>query len=157
MGADVRKQDLCGHRFDDGLAGSGALELAGVLRHHYRNGVLLARGHEPVRQPLGEIRVVERLPGLVDDDDGGAAILDLALDPAKEIGEDRHAFFLGLAVENAGEIEPDDIAFERERVFQRLPEDPAIAALFGPLEQTLVQIAAIVGGDKERCEIPPVP
>ena len=85
MGADVREQDLRRHRLDDGLAGPRALELARVLRHHHRDGVLLARGHQPVRQPFGEIRVVERLPGLVDHDDGGATVLDLALDPAEQI------------------------------------------------------------------------
>ena len=82
------------------------------MRHHHRDGVLLARGHQPVRQPLGEIRVIEGLPGLVDHDDGGAAILDLAFDPAEKIGQDRHPFLVGLAVENAGQIEAHDIAFE---------------------------------------------
>ena len=50
-----------------------------------------------------------------------------------------------------------NIAFEREGVFQRLAEYPAVAAFFRPFEQALVQIAAIIGGHKKRCEIPPVP
>ena len=62
-----------------------------------------------------------------------------------------------FAVENAGQIEAHHISLEREGVLEALPEDPAIAAVLGPFEQALVQIAAIIGGHEKRCEIPPIP
>ena len=96
-------------------------KLAGVLRHHHRDGVLLARCHQPIRQAFGEIGVVERFPGFIDDDDRWAAIFDLTLNAAEQIAEDGHAFLLGLGIQNAGKIKPNHIAFERKRVFQDWP------------------------------------
>ena len=49
------------------------------LRHHDDDSVLLSRGDEPVFNPRGEIVVVERLPGFVDDDDRWFLVLDLSV------------------------------------------------------------------------------
>ena len=122
----VRKKDLRGHGLDDGLADAGVAQLAGVLRHHDDDAVHLAQRDEPVLEPCPEIGIVEQLPGLIEHDDGGAAVFDHALDLAEDVGKHRHA--LGGHVEDLGHVEADDVAVEREGRFgSRGGEDPTVA------------------------------
>ncbi len=75
-----------------------------------------------LREPLREVGVVEGFPCLVDDDDGGLAVLDHPLDPAEEVGQDRHAFPLALGIEDAGQVEPRDVAVDAEAVLVLAPK-----------------------------------
>ncbi|MEO1725321.1 MAG: hypothetical protein AAFR84_23360, partial [Pseudomonadota bacterium] len=50
----------------------------------HSDGVLFPGRNEPLREPLREIRVIERFPGFVDEDDRGPTVFDLSLDPARK-------------------------------------------------------------------------
>ena len=89
VGARVRIEKLGHHAFRDDLADLDPGQMGRSLGQHHHHGILLPHRDEPIVQALLEDRIVEHLPGFIDDDEGRTAILDHPFDAPEEVGQKR--------------------------------------------------------------------
>ena len=106
-------------------------------------------------QALFEDRIVEHLPGFIDDDEGRTAILDHPLDAAEEIGEKRRA--LGSKIKDLRHVDADHILAKADLGSRPGPKEPAMSASLPPFPDPAHQIALVVGRGDKGCEAIKVP
>ena len=124
---------------EDRASGAALSDVADALGQHDERGVLLAHRQHPVLQTRLEVRVVEQLPGLVEHDERGPAVLHGALDATEDVGEPGGAH--GRAVEDLREVEGGDAVGEVQRIGPRAGEEPVVLTLLVPARHARVQIA----------------